>query len=67
MRTDPVRPERFVVRCNRPGATPGMCLLERRLGAADIIVRFPRDWLFQWQDLVEGVDRLIASLRPVGR
>jgi hypothetical protein len=44
-----------------------MCLLERRLGAADIIVRFPRDWLFQWQDLSEGVDRLIASLRPVGR
>jgi hypothetical protein len=64
---DPVRPERFVVRCNRPAATPGMCLLERRLGAADIIVRFPRDWLFQWQDLAEGVDRLIASLRPVGR
>lgn len=64
---DPAAPERFVVRCNRPAATPGMCLLERRIGAADIIVRFPRDWLFQWQDLAEGVDRLIASLRPVGR
>jgi hypothetical protein len=64
---DPVRPERFVVRCNRAAATPGMCLLERRIGGADIIVRFPRDWLFQWQDLSEGVDRLIASLRPVGR
>jgi hypothetical protein len=64
---DPAAPERFVVRCNRPGATPGMCLLERRIGAADIIVRFPRDWLFQWHDLSEGVERLIASLRPVGR
>jgi len=64
---NPAAPERFVVRCNRPAATPGVCLLERRLGAADITVRFPRDWLFQWQDLAEGVDRLIASLRPVGR
>ena len=64
---DPAAPERFVVRCNRPGATPGMCLFERRIGAADIIVRFPRDWLVQWQDLAEGVDRLIASLRPPGR
>ena len=64
---DPAAPERFVVRCNRPGATPGMCLFERRIGAADIIVRFPRDWLVQWQDLAGGVDRLIASLRPPGR
>jgi hypothetical protein len=63
---DPASPERFVVRCNRPGATPGMCLFERRIGAADIIVRFPRDWLVQWQDLADGVDRLVASLRPPG-
>jgi hypothetical protein len=64
---DPAAADRFVARCNRPGATPGMCLFERRIGAADIIVRFPRDWLVQWQDLAEGVDRLIASLRPPGR
>jgi hypothetical protein len=64
---DPAAPERFVVRCNRGGATPGMCLYERRLGAADIVVRFPRDWLAQWQELAAGVDRLIATLRPPGR
>ena len=44
-----------------------MCLLERRIGAADIIFRFPRDWLVQWQDLAAKLDRLIASLRPPGR
>jgi len=64
---DPAAPERFVVRCSRPGAgpTPGICLLERRLAeAADITVRFPRDWLVDWRRLSAGIDRLIASLRP---
>jgi hypothetical protein len=61
-------PEHFVARCNRPGAaaTPGQCLYERRLGAADITTRFPRAWLNDWQDVVAGVDRLIANLRPAG-
>ena len=64
---DPAAPERFVVRCSRPGAgpTPGICLLERRLAeAADVTVRFPRDWLVDWRRLSAGIDRLIASLRP---
>jgi hypothetical protein len=41
--------------------------LERRLAeAADITVRFPRDWLVDWRRLSAGIDRLIASLRPSG-
>ena len=66
---DPSAPEAFLVRCSRPGAaaTPGICLIERRIGAADIIMRFPRDWLADWQSVARGIDRLIASLRPPGR
>ena len=43
-------PERFFVRCTRdgPALTPGICLSERRLGQADITIRFPRDWLSDW-------------------
>jgi hypothetical protein len=54
----------FVARCNRAGATPGMCLLERRIGAADVIVRFPRDWLAAWRETAARIDDLIARLRP---
>jgi hypothetical protein len=56
---------RFLVRCtrNRPGPTPGTCLYERRIEAADVIVRFPRDWLDDWQPVANGIERLIASLR----
>jgi len=64
---DPAAPERFLVRCSRPGAgpTPGTCLFERRLAdAADLTVRFPRDWLSDWRRLSAGIERLIASLRP---
>lgn len=56
----------FAVRCSRATATPGICLLDRRVGAADITVRFPRDWLIDWRELARGIDRLIASLRPAG-
>src|SRR6266571_4481592 len=60
---DPAAPAHFVARCSRPGAgpTPGICLLERRLAeAADITVRFPRDWLVDWRRLSAEIDRLIA-------
>lgn len=54
----------FLVRCTRNGAgpTPGTCLYERRFEAADIVVRFPRDWLGDWQTVASRIDRLIASL-----
>jgi hypothetical protein len=56
----------FLVRCtrNRAGPTPGMCLYERRIDAADVIVRFPRDWIRDWRMVAGNLDRLIASLRP---
>src|SRR5437764_1383850 len=63
---DPNQPEGFVVRCSRPGAgpTPGICLWERRLrNAADITVRFPRDWLASWRAVADGLERLVASLQ----
>jgi hypothetical protein len=58
-------PEDFIVRCTRPvgGPTPGTCLLERRLGAADVTFRFPRDWLADWRGLAAGIERLISRLR----
>jgi hypothetical protein len=63
---DVAAPSRFLVRCTRPapGGVIGSCLLERRLGTTDVTVRFPRDWLADWRGVANGVDRLIASLRP---
>jgi hypothetical protein len=63
---DTADPENFIVRCTRPagGPTPGTCLLERRVGAAEVTVRFPRDWLADWRGLAAGVDRLIAKVHP---
>jgi hypothetical protein len=64
---DPAAPERFVTRCSRTAAMPGFCLMERRIGAADIILRFPREWLAEWRELAAKIDYLIATLRPPGR
>jgi hypothetical protein len=63
---DAATPENFLVRCTRngAGATPGTCLYERRIEAADIVVRFPRDWLDDWEQLAGNIDRLIKDLRP---
>jgi hypothetical protein len=56
----------FLVRCTREraGPTPGTCLYERRIGAADVVVRFPREWLSDWRMVAGTLDRLIASVRP---
>ena len=64
---DAITPENFLVRCTRNGvgATPGTCLYERRIeGAADIVVRIPRDWLEDWMSVAGNIDRLIKDLRP---
>lgn len=60
---DQAAPEHFLARCSRKGViNSGSCLLERRIGDADITVRFPRDWLSDWKSVAVGIDRLIARL-----
>lgn len=64
---DASTPENFLVRCSRngAGATPGICLYEQRIdGAADVVARFPRDWLGDWQSVEANINRLIEGLRP---
>jgi hypothetical protein len=58
-------PEHFLARCSLSGvANSGECLLERRIGDADITVRFPRDWLPDWRRVASGIDTLTARLHP---
>jgi hypothetical protein len=58
-------PEHFMARCSRKGVVnSGTCLLERRIGNADITFRFPRDWLSDWKPVARGIDRLLARLHP---
>ena len=63
---DAGKPGNFLVRCSRngAGATSGTCLYERRIESADVVVRFPRDWLDDWQEIARNIERLITSLRP---
>jgi hypothetical protein len=59
-------PEHFLARCSRKGVTnSGVCLLERRVGEADITLRFPRDWLVDWQNVASNIDKLVARLHPI--
>ncbi len=58
-------PEHFLARCSLRGVVnSGECLLERRIGKADITLRFPRSWLSDWKTVAAGIDRLIARLHP---
>ena len=58
-------PAHFLARCSLKGAVgAGTCLLERRIGQADITFRFPRDWLTDWKTVAAGIDRLQARLHP---
>jgi hypothetical protein len=62
---DPSRLEQFLLRCTRiTGLTPAMCLHERRIGGADITVRFPRDWLSDWRTVSDAIERLVAGFKP---
>jgi hypothetical protein len=59
------QPEHFLARCSLRGVTnSGECLLERRVGKADITFRFPRAWLKDWQSVAAGVDKLLTRLHP---
>jgi hypothetical protein len=58
-------PEHFLARCARKGViNSGVCLVERRVGNADVTLRFPREWLANWQDVASSIDKLIARLHP---
>jgi hypothetical protein len=58
-------PAHFLARCSRKGVgNSGTCLLERRIGDADITFRFPRDWLKDWKSVAAGIDKLLARLHP---
>jgi hypothetical protein len=63
---DPATADGFLVRCSRNGAgpTPGICLYSQRIDHADVVVRFPRDWLTDWRAIEAGMARLIEGLRP---
>jgi hypothetical protein len=57
------RPEQFFARCTRViGILPGTCINERSLGAAEITLRFPREWLDHWRSVAASFDELIAQL-----
>jgi hypothetical protein len=59
------KPEQFFARCSRPvGTVPGTCIHERALGAIEIMLRFPREWLQDWRQLAADFDRLIAQVHP---
>jgi hypothetical protein len=54
-----------VARCSRRGVNnTGTCLTERRVGNADITLRFRRDWLSDWKGVAAAVDKLVARWRP---
>jgi hypothetical protein len=52
----------LIARCTRDAATPGMCLAERRIEGADLTFRFPRNWLAQWRDVAEAMERLTGQM-----
>jgi hypothetical protein len=63
---DAANPDRFFLRCTQAGSAqiPGTCLAERRMRSADMIIRFPRDWLTDWHVVAAGIERLIGGLKP---
>jgi hypothetical protein len=65
---DSAAPVHFLVRCSRNDAraTPGICLHVRRIGEADVTVRFPRDWLDDWRAVSDAIEKLIGNLRHTG-
>jgi hypothetical protein len=65
---DAATPENFLVRCSRNGAgpTPGTCLYSVRIDTADLVVRFPRDWLNDWRLVAANMEKLVKSIRPAG-
>jgi hypothetical protein len=63
---DPSAPDRFLARCSRNTSTRGTCLAERRIADAEVTVRFPRDWISDWRNVAEGIDRLVMGMQRAG-
>jgi len=65
---DPAAQPGFVARCTRPGRAglPGMCALDRRIDTADIVVRFPSEWLTGWRAVNEAIEKLLGKMKPGG-
>jgi hypothetical protein len=62
---DSETPAHFLARCTTRGAVgSGNCLLDRRIGDADVTIRFPRDWLSDWRKVADGIDGLVARVHP---
>lgn len=58
-------PDDFTARCSRTGiGNTGTCLMQRRIGHADVTLRFPRDWLSDWKKVLYGIDRVLTRLHP---
>jgi hypothetical protein len=58
-------PEQFFARCTRQvRAVPGTCIHERTVDAAEMTLRFSREWLQDWRSVSAGFDRLMAQLHP---
>lgn len=58
-------PQHFLARCATKGVIgSGSCLLEKRIGEADLTFRFPRDWLDNWREVARAIDTLMARLHP---
>ena len=61
------KPEQFFALCSRPLRTvPGTCIQERSLDAAEITLRFSRQWLDDWRSAAAGLDRLVTELHSGG-
>ena len=43
-----------------------MCALERRIDTADVIVRFPSEWLTGWRAVNEGIEKVLAKMKAGG-
>ncbi|HWW47555.1 MAG TPA: hypothetical protein VNZ94_06935 [Xanthobacteraceae bacterium] len=52
----------LVARCTRDGATPGMCMSERRVEDTELTYRFPRSWLSDWRRVGDALDTLTTRL-----
>ena len=60
-------PEQFFARCTvKMRAVPGTCIHERALEAAEVTLRFPREWLQDWRGVAAGFDRLMAQIHSAG-